>query len=106
MSLQLGLALKDQGQQIREVRDTVFIDLMRKIALRLCQEHGKVSTDDLRPYAERMGLTPSHPNSWGCLFKGKHWRAIGRQRSTITSNHGRYITIWAYVDEGNPLTGS
>jgi hypothetical protein len=96
MSLQLGLQLKAKGQMKRESRDASFIAQLRAYAITYSQLHGFVHTDMLRAYAESHGLTPSHPNSWGCLFKGKHWRAIGRQRSTITSNHGRFINVYIY----------
>ena len=96
MSLQLGLALQAKGRMNRESRDAEFIAQLRHYALICMEVHGFVHTDMLRAYADCQGLTPSHPNSWGCLFKGRHWRAIGRQRSTITSNHGRFINVYIY----------
>lgn len=96
MSLQLGLALQAKGIMKRESHDAAFIAQLRDYAITFCTVQGFVHSDALRQYAIDHRLTPSHPNSWGCIFKGKHWKAIGRQRSMISSNHGRFINVYIY----------
>ena len=96
MSLQLGLALQAKGQMKREFRDQWFLDQVRAYAITCWKVYGFVHTDMLREWAKHRCLTPSHPNTWGAIFKGKQWKAVGRERSTISSNHGRFITRWEY----------
>lgn len=69
---------------------------VQAIPYEIALESGFVSVDNLRAYADKLGWVPVHPNSWGCVFRGHHWRCIGRQQSALPSNHGRYISIWEW----------
>ena len=96
MSRQSGLALQVQGRQHREDHDREFLARIRWHARTQSELWGSVTTDQLRSIALQYGLEPSHPNTWGAILKGKCWKCIGRQRSSITSNHGRFICIYTY----------
>jgi hypothetical protein len=80
----------------REHADYGFIHRMRQEARILSQRCGTVTCDDLRMIAVGLGLAPSHPNSWGAIFRGPQWILVGRQRSRVVSNHAREIRVWKY----------
>lgn len=89
--------LKEAGQAVVEEHSGGFVALMREKAITISDEKGFVSSDELRTAAEAMGLVPHHPNVWGALFHGTHWRIVGRQKSKLPGNHAREIKIWEYV---------
>ncbi len=95
----LGAALKDQGLAAVSVNADNFLRLMRATARRISDESGFCSTDNLRVIADRLGLVPHHPNAWGAIFTGKHWKEIGRQKSKYPGNHAREIRVWRWEEE-------
>jgi hypothetical protein len=50
----------------------------------------------MEPFAEQLGLVPSSTNSWGTVFRGPHWKMVGRQKSAVRSNHAREIKVWQW----------
>lgn len=93
----LGENLRDKGKDLVENNNERWIDHMREYAAEYSLDHGQVTTDQLRDYADLIHWQPEHPNAWGAMFRGKQWRAIGRIKSKRTSNHARLITVWRYV---------
>lgn len=74
-----------------------FLELMRGVAKRISLEQGSVSVDALRVFASERGLVPIHPNAWGSIFRGKDWKMIGREPSSVVSNHAREVKVWKWV---------
>lgn len=91
-----GAALKDHGHSSIEQTDPAFVAVMREMAKALSERDGSVTTDALRLWAVSQGMYPKHQNAYGTIFKGPHWKIIGRKYSAIPSNHGRSICIWKY----------
>lgn len=95
-------ALKEQGLDAVSVSADRFLKVMRAAAIRISDESGFVSSDNLRVLADAMGLVPHHPNAWGAIFRGLCWQMVGRQKSALPGNHAREIRVWLYVREGHP----
>lgn len=99
MRTQLGLwgdgeKLKLDGKGSVEMNNLEFVKKMREHAVGIAERQGKVSTDDLRAYAQSIGVSPEHPNAWGSIFRGKKWKIVGRVKSRLASNHAREIREW------------
>lgn len=84
---QLGLAQVERMQR-------PFVELMRERAIAIARATGRVTSDDLRAYAQAEGIVPEHSNCWGAIFRGSCWRCVGRVKSKLTSNHSREIRVW------------
>lgn len=91
-----GAALKQAGLDQVEANNQSFVDIMRAYAKVHVLIHGSVTTDHLRLHAEQIGLQPTHPNCWGSLLRGKHWRVIGRQPTRLEQGHHREIKVYRY----------
>lgn len=96
LSLDQGKALKAEGQSLVASNNEAFVSLMRAEAIRISQERGWVTSDDLRVYASQMNLEPRHQNCWGGIFHGAGWKVVGRRRSAVPENRAREIKIWKY----------
>lgn len=72
-----------------------FCALMRKVARKFASRSGTVTTDDLRKWASPRNIRPTHPNTWGSVFKTGGFHPIGRINSQIPTNHKRSICVWA-----------
>ncbi len=94
-------AERDAGKDLVEEPLESFVQFMRREAIRIAQEKGAVTCDDLRGYAASNGFTPHHPNAWGAIFRGPEWKSAGFIQSRLVSNHARIIRIWKY--EPNPI---
>ncbi len=95
-ALQLGLGLRDQGLDQVESHNLSWVEQMRRQARKVCMMKGHVTTDDLRDFADAEDLQPTHQNAWGSIFRGKHWKPVGRCRSTRAAAHGRTIITWVW----------
>jgi len=62
----------------------------------ISEKSGHVTMDNLRVYAEKMGLHPKNSYAWGSVFHGVKWKHVGWQRSALPSNKGRHIQVWRY----------
>ena len=97
--LAAGLARKQRGMETMECVDRDCVCLMRLYGVARSEALGQVSTDDLRMIVQDGHmLPPKRPQSWGCIFRGKHWMYLGQEMSSHASNHGRRITVWRWVD--------
>ena len=87
------------GQASVETSNSNFVAMMRNHAVGIATKFGQVTSDDLREYAKRHGVSPAHPNAWGSIFRGKilghRWIVVGRMKSKLATNHSREIRIWA-----------
>ena len=92
-----GKTLKQAGQDSIESHNRHFIETMRECAKTISRKCGQVTSDNLRVIAENIGLTPTHPNVWGSVFRGKRWKVIGRQKTALPAGHDREIRIWRWV---------
>lgn len=94
MSLFEGERRKVLGRSRVEANSIEWIDEIRAAAKRRCHRYGQVSIDDLRVYADTHDRHPHHRNSWGAVFKGAEWIAVGYVKSRYTTNNARRITVW------------
>lgn len=92
-----GQQLKLKGISRVEGNNQEWLDWIREVAITYSQLHDQVTSDDLRRRADAQGYHPNHPNAWGAVFHGKHWRVVGRCKSKYLSNHAREIKVWRYV---------
>lgn len=96
--LALGLARKQRGMERMECVDSEWIYAMRIHAKAISLAMGRVTVDGLRVIAAQHRSHPSKEQSWGCIFRGKHWMYLGQEMSHHASNHGRRITVWRWID--------
>ena len=98
MQLALGLARKQRGVDRMECVDAEWLCAMRIHAKAISLAIGVVSVDGLRVIADQHQSHPIKAQSWGCIFRGKHWMYMGQEVSHHASNHGRRITVWRWID--------
>jgi len=91
-----GEARKEEGIGRVSGNNGLFLNRMRNKAIDISNLWGKVTTDDLRAYADHIEISPHHPNAWGAIFKGKNWKYIGRTKSAWPPNHARSISVWKW----------
>lgn len=88
---------KKVGMESVGSRNEFFLDEVRQWAIARSNWYGRVTIEDVRDWANSMGLSPSHPNAWGVVFRGKHWQQCGDHKNTIPSTHHRRVYWWKYV---------
>jgi len=88
-----GDILKQYGIEQVERHNTDFVAIMRGVAVDFATIHGRVTSDDVRLYANLHDIYPAHPNAWGAVFKDG-FRRVGFVKSQIPSNHSRMISVW------------
>lgn len=95
-----GERLRDHGCARVIANSKEFFKMMEIQAKLVLREKGEVSSDDLRTFCAEANIQPHSPNVWGAvtlaLKKGR--RVIDRRPSTLSSNHGRYISVLAERD--------
>lgn len=84
---------KQIGLDFVEASNEGFMEIMRRQARLIAIERGSVTTDDLRDFADQQGITPTHGNAWGAVFR-KGWKPIGFEPSRRPGNHARVIRRW------------
>lgn len=92
-----GLRRKETGRDRVEARDPDLAEVLRAEARRISDERGWVTIDDVRAYAEQLGLRPPHKNFWGCIFRGPEWERIGEAPSERPTNHGHRNPRWRWA---------
>jgi len=103
---QLALKLKERGLDAVEESNLTWVEEMRHHARYVSLREGKVTADNVRDHARAIGWKPDKPNAYGAIFRGKHWRCIGRTKSTWPGNHAREIRIWKWVPKESPATNT
>ena len=108
MSEQLAMFDLEAGRGLRdEVLDALanmpggFLELARRYAYRYAEVHGMVTSDDVRRWANTVGLEPDSPKQWGALFMDKGWVKIGYTQTAIKTSHARPIGVWKYDHRHN-----
>ena len=94
---QLGLQLKQRGLDAVEQSNLPWVEYMREAAKHESRKTGSVDADYVRACVRFMNWKPDSPNSYGAIFRGKHWRCIGRKKSEHPGNHAREIRVWRWV---------
>lgn len=69
---------------------------LQEAAREIARGFGHVTTDDLRRFAElrKIPFGRSEISAANNMFRGKSWRAVGSEPSSIPRNKGRRITKW------------
>jgi len=97
--LQLALAFEKI-----ELRNHVWLGLVRTHAQGISRRWGKVCTDDLRHAVDEKKLPPpAHRNHWGSVFRKDvteygWWKRIGSKPSKRPGNHARRIGVWVWCE--------
>ena len=91
-----GERLKQLGLELVANHNPDFLKLIRDQAQEIANNHGEVSSDELRRWSDENNVYPKHPNAWGAVFRSNEWKRIGFKKSKYPSNHSRLITIWRY----------
>lgn len=92
-----GQRRKEKGIAAVAEANPLFLDLARKRAVMISSSNGRVNSDQLRHWAESVGLNPRHHNAWGSVFKGKCWECVGYTVSARPEAHGRRIAEWRHI---------
>ena len=98
-----GNARRRDGLDRVEQNAEEWLAWIRAEAVRISQERGEVSADDLRVVTEQAHRHPHHPNAWGAVFRGNEWELIGRRTSSTPTAHAREIKVWRYKEQEQVL---
>lgn len=94
-----GRLLRDEAlEALAGMADSEFVDIARNYAKAYARKHGQVTSDDVRRWANIIGLEPDSPKQWGCLFMGKEWYKVGYTQTAIKSSHARPIGVWRLAE--------
>jgi hypothetical protein len=93
---QLALALHERDKGVRRVasKNGTFLETMRGVARLICRQKGSVTADDLREWADKHGIKPTHYNAWGAIFHKSEFTCVGRVTSKQVQGHGNEIKLW------------
>ena len=91
-----GDMLKRYGLDLVEKHNPDFVALVRGYAQQHAIEHGQVTSDDCRLWANLNDIYPLHPNAWGAVFR-IGFKRVGFTKSQVPSNHSRIISIWEHA---------
>lgn len=95
--MKTGKQLKREILNNLEANNLEFLDKVRRYAIRFAKQHGSVTADDVRIWADKHEIYPSHRNVWGAVFKGDQWMRIGFTKSVRPKSHATIISEWEYV---------
>ena len=93
----LPLRLKATGLDAVEHTNLTWVEEMRHFARWVCEVKGSASADDVRGHARAIHWKPDSPNAYGAVFRGKHWKCVGRKKSEAPSNYAREIRVWRWI---------
>lgn len=95
LSLLEGRRRRDRGIERVTKRNRAWLEVARSVAHRLAHRHGTVTADDVREYLEGIKLVPSHPNTWGAVFRCPEFVPTGEYRQSRTpSRHAAIVRVW------------
>jgi len=83
-------------RRVAEHNET-WLERARKQARMIDMVYAKVSSADVREWADETNDHPDHPNAWGALFRGGGWRCVGRVKTRHADGHAREIKLWTYT---------
>ena len=97
-SRSLSQLAKEHGLQSSADSRKRILDTAKEVARSLARMHGRVDADMVQAELMQIGITPEDlGNAAGSIFRGKHWRCVGRKPSTRVSRHGNEIRIWSLI---------
>jgi hypothetical protein len=96
LDLEAGRSRKERGLDAVAGNNESFVGTLRRAAQAHALRHGSVTADDVRTIAEQLGLTPTHKNAWGAIFRGRGWERIGERPSQLATNHAHRNPVWAW----------
>jgi len=99
LDLEAGRAGKKRGLDAVEGNNPSFVRQLRAAAKAHSLRHGSVTADDIRRIAAEEGLTPTHKNAWGAIFRGRGWQKVGERASVIATNHAHRNPVWVWQEE-------
>lgn len=94
-----GLARKQRGMDAMECVDREWLRTAREYAKLVSLAMGTVTSDAIHRAVDQWDMpAPIKSQSYGCLFRGAHWMYMGMTPTTISTGHGRRISIWRWID--------
>ena len=92
------------GQQLRDAGLTLvsqgredWLAYARSVAVEVAEATGQVTINEVR---ERVELPFNyHPNTWGAVFKGNTFEAIGYCQATHPSAHARVVRVYTLKEQ-------
>lgn len=93
-NLQLALSLRDRGIEQVALNNESFVATMRGVARMICREKGEVTADDLREWADKNNVHPTHVNAFGAIFRSKEFEFVRFTRSKLPQGHGNRQIVW------------
>jgi len=94
-----GEARKEAGRDRVEANNREWLDWARFNAREIAFWRGEITIDDIREMADSFGRQPTHPNAYGCVFRGEQWEKVGYRKSLRSKAHARVISVWALKKE-------
>jgi hypothetical protein len=93
-----GEKLKKEGMERAELAEVDPVAFLRSYAISHARNYGEVTADDVRRYAEQVGITLK-PNAWGSVMKlyGHGCVHRGWTKSHLITNHARENRVWVWV---------
>ncbi len=88
----VGRAFRDAQLDLFQVRDAVFLEHCRALAVLVAKEQGKVSINDIRARVQMPAHM--HPSVLGAVFKSKKFQAIGYTEATHPQAHARVVRVY------------
>lgn len=94
---EIGRAIRDAQLDLFQVRDAVFLDHCRALAVLVAKEQGKVSINDIRA---RIQIPANmHPSVLGAVFKTKQFQAVGYTEATHPQAHARVVRVYQLTNQ-------
>ena len=85
---------RDRGIARVAAKNGTFLETMRGVARMICRQKGSVTADDLREWADRNGIQPSHQNAWGAVFHHSEFEPGEFVVSRQVQGHSNRIRLW------------
>ena len=85
------------GAKAEQLKRRGMLHLAQRVAVRIAERQGTVTSDDVFAVLARNGLNPKElGNAAGSVFRGHEFRFTGSWRkSRRPTNHARSIRVWA-----------
>ena len=85
---------RDAGIARVSSKNAAFLEAMRGVARMICRQKGSVTADDLREWAARNDIQPSHANTWGAVFHRSEFEPSEFVVSKQIQGHSNRIRLW------------
>lgn len=92
-----GRAMRDNQLALFQVRDAVFLDVCRAVAIEVIKVRGSVSINDVRA---RIFIPPEiNPSVLGAVFRNKQFKAVGITEAAHPQAHARIVRVYTLNKE-------